>query len=322
MSCMGQPEAPTPVQLPGREVPLGGVRGVSVTRWLPHRTLPMVGAWCFLDRIGPQEVDMRVLPHPHTGLQTVTWPLVGEIHHRDSLGSDVVLRPGELNLMTSGQGISHSELSVGDRPLMHAVQLWLALPAGIDAGTARFEQRRSLPVVEQPGVRATVVIGSLDGVASPAQVHTPLLGADVVVDAGANAVLTLRENFEHAVLVLDGAAGVDGTELDEGPLLQLGPGRSELRLSSRDGARLLLLGGTPFEDDLVMWWNFVGRSHEDIAAAREAWETEGQTRFGVVPGHGSDRIPAPPLPGVRLTPRRRAQAEAGTAGDAPAPAMS
>lgn len=314
---------PTTALLPGREVPLGGVRGMSVTRWLPQRALPTVGAWCFLDRIGPQRVDMRVLPHPHTGLQTVTWPLAGRIRHRDSLGSDVELRPGELDLMTSGRGIAHSELSVGDAPLMHALQLWVALPAGAAAGPARFEQHRELPVASAPGVRATVFVGELDGARSPARVHTPLLGADVVVDAGARAELPLEAGHEHAVLVLDGAARVAGVDLDDGPLLVLGTGRSSLEVASTGGARLLLLGGEPFAEDLVMWWNFVGRSHDEVARARADWEAEGAAgggeRFGVVPGHGRDRIPAPELPGVRLTPRRRGVA---VVGGAPAPAMS
>lgn len=333
-----------PLLLPGREVPLGGVRGMSVQRWLPHRSLPTVGAWCFLDRIGPQRVDMRVLPHPHTGLQTVTWPLAGEVHHRDSLGSDVVLRPGELDLMTSGDGISHSELSVGDQPLMHAVQLWVALPAGYDGGP-RFEQHLDLPVVERPGLRATVVVGSMagegPGAVSPARMHTPLLGADLVLDAGASVEVALEPGHEHALLALTGRARADGAGLDAvgldssapdgGHLVHLPTGRSSVRLSSDDGARLLLLGGEPYPDDLVMWWNFVGRTHEEVAQAREDWETEGQDRFGTVPGHGSERIPAPPMPGVRLTPRRRAgrrvEGAAGATGaggeqGTPAPAMS
>ena len=115
--------------LEAREVPLGGVRAMHVRRTLPTRDLPLVGAWCFLDTFGPEHVDMRVLPHPHIGLQTVTWPLAGEIHHRDSLGSDVVVRPGELNLMTAGHGVSHSEISLGTGQLLHGVQLWVALPA-------------------------------------------------------------------------------------------------------------------------------------------------------------------------------------------------
>ncbi len=327
--------------LPGREVPLGGVRGMSVQRWLPHRRLPTVGAWCFLDRIGPQRVDMRVLPHPHTGLQTVTWPLAGQVHHRDSLGSDVLLRPGELNLMTSGDGISHSELSVGEQPLVHAVQLWVALPAGYPGG-ARFEQHQQLPVHEAPGLRATVLLGALGEAVSPAQGHTPLLGADVELDAGAATEIGLTREHEHAVLVLAGRAEVEGTALDGtvldgtaldgavragagpggGALLYLGAGRTSLRLASREGARLLLLGGEPYADDLVMWWNFVGRTHEEVVQAREDWEVEGHGRFGTVPGHGSDRIPAPPMPGVRLTPRRRPGRQVEDEHDAPAPAMS
>jgi len=324
------PPGPVAELLPGRDVPLGGVRGMSVTRWLPSRALPMVGAWCFLDRIGPEDVDMRVLPHPHTALQTVTWPLAGQVHHRDSLGTDVVLRPGELNLMTSGHGISHSEVSLGDRPLLHALQLWVALPGDLADGPARFEQHRALPVAEVPGARATVFVGSLGGAASPALVHTPLLGAEVVVDAGASAVLPLREDFEHGVLVLEGSARVAGT--DPGTdLLHLGTGRSELPVTTAGGARLLLLGGEPFAEDLVMWWNFVGRSHEDVVRARADWEAAGQTRFGTVPGHGAQRIPAPPLPDVRLTPRRRrapsstpapASTPASTPALAEAPAMS
>jgi quercetin 2,3-dioxygenase len=323
--------APVTELLPGRDVPLGGVRGMSVTRWLPHRALPMVGAWCFLDRIGPQRVDMRVQPHPHTGLQTVTWPLAGRIRHRDSLGTDVELRPGELNLMTSGRGVAHSEHSLGEQPLMHALQLWVALPAGLDGGPARFEQHRDLPLVERPGLRATVVVGALDGATSPARVHTPLVGADVVVEPGTRTSLPLHEGFEHAVLVLDGTVTVAGTALDGGPLLHLGQGRSRLDVTSATGARLLLLGGEPYREDLVMWWNFIGRTHEDVVAARADWEADGQTRFGVVPGHGGERIPAPPLPPVRLTPRRRRPPLPGAPGQeashevepgAPAPAMS
>ena len=119
-----------------REVPLGGIRALNVWRTLPHRDLPTVGAWCFVDHFGPTEETMTVLPHPHTGLQTVTWPLSGEVRHRDNLGSDVVLRPGELNLMTAGDGVAHSEFSVGGPGIMHGIQLWVALPDGPRTGPA------------------------------------------------------------------------------------------------------------------------------------------------------------------------------------------
>ncbi|WP_026360739.1 pirin family protein [Amycolatopsis nigrescens] len=288
-----------------RAVPLGGIRGIEVERVLPQRRLPTVGAWCFLDRFGPQRADMRVLPHPHTGLQTVTWPLAGEIRHRDSLGSDVLLRPGQLNLMTGGRGIAHSEFSAGDRPLLHALQLWVALPAGQAGIEPGFEQHTELPAFQADGLRATVFMGALGPVVSPATTHTPLVGAEVEVTAGAAAHLPLRPDFEHAVLVVEGELEVSGSTVTPGPLLYLGTGRETLSLRTAHGARAVLLGGLPFPDDLVMWWNFVGRSHEEIAAAREDWESDDPVRFGLVPGHDGARIPAPELPGVRLTPRRR-----------------
>lgn len=289
-----------------REVPLGGIRAMSVRRTLPQRALPTVGAWCFLDEIGPQSVDMRVLPHPHTGLQTVTWPIVGEIRHRDSVGSDVVVRPGQLNLMTAGAGVAHSELSVDGPADLHAVQLWVALPDGAAAGPASFQQVTDLPVWRAPGVAATVMVGEVAGHRSPARVHTPLLGADVVVEPGAAATLPLDPAFEHAVLVLTGQVAVDGRAGTPGPLVYLGDGRAGLDVTSVDGGRFLLLGGEPFAHDLVMWWNFVGRDHASVAAARADWESpERDGRYGHVRGHGAERIPAPDLPNVHLTPRRR-----------------
>jgi quercetin 2,3-dioxygenase len=289
-----------------REVPLGGIRNMSVRRTLPQRALPTVGAWCFLDEIGPQTVDMRVLPHPHTGLQTVTWPLVGEIRHRDSVGSDVVVRPGQLNLMTAGTGVAHSELSVDGPGPLHAVQLWVALPDAAAAGPASFQQVTDLPVWRGPGVAATVMVGELGGELSPALVHTPLVGADVAVERGSTVRLPLDPGFEHAVLVLAGQVDVDGYPSTPGPLLYLGDGRSAVDVTSVEGGRFLLLGGEPFARDLVMWWNFVGRDHASVAAARADWESAARDqRYGHVRGHADERIPAPELPNVHLRPRRR-----------------
>ncbi|TDE99023.1 pirin family protein [Occultella glacieicola] len=293
-----------------REVPLGGIRGILVRRTLPQRALPTVGGWCFLDQFGPStDVPMEVLPHPHTGLQTVTWPMSGEIHHRDSLGNDVWVRPGELNLMTSGRNISHSEFSEPGELL--GLQFWAALPSGAAEGEPSFQQVRDLPVLEADGVRIIVFVGCLGGVVSPAVVHTPLLGADAAFGSGARSTLALRPDFEHAVLVISGSLVVDGRDLEPGPLAYLGAGRSDLTLAAGpDGARFVLLGGTPFEEDLVMFWNFVGRSHEEVAAARADWQADAdlppeQRRFGFVAGHGEQRIPSPDLPNVRLSPRRR-----------------
>jgi redox-sensitive bicupin YhaK (pirin superfamily) len=282
-----------------RAVPLGGLRAMKVDRVMPQRGLPTVGAWCFLDLFGPTDEPMEVLPHPHTGLQTVTWPLVGEIHHRDSLGNDVLVRPGQLNLMTSGRGIAHSEIATGGQSL-HGLQLWVALPAAAATAGPAFEQHVELPVHSGPGVTATVLMGTLGTATSPATTHTPLVGADLTI-TGAG-VLPLRPDHEHAVLAVTDGVTVAGVTLRRGQLLYLGTGRGELRVDAT--GRALLLGGEPFPDELVMWWNFVGRGHDEIATARADWQAA-DPRFGIVAGHDGARIPAPDLPGIRLTPRRR-----------------
>ncbi|WP_127473752.1 pirin family protein [Microbacterium sulfonylureivorans] len=308
-------DGPRALLLEAREVPLGGVRAMSVRRALPQRDLPLVGAWCFLDRFGPQVARMRVEPHPHIGLQTVTWPFAGDVRHRDSVGSDVTVRRGALNLMTSGAGISHSEYSVGeDAAPLDALQLWVALPESRRHGAPAFEQHPELPVVELPSVSgppgaAAVVLGDFAGVSSPATTYTPIVGAEIRVSAGSRLRLPLDPAWEHAVVGIDGDLAVHtgpdaATAVDSEHLLYLGIGREGVEVSSESGATLFLLGGEPFEDDIVMWWNFVGRTHEDIVEARDAWEAGGE-RFGRVVDHGDERIPAPPLPAVRLTRRRR-----------------
>lgn len=302
-------DGPRTLVLEAREVPLGGVRGMSVHRSLPQRELPLVGAWCFLDRFGPQTTRMRVEPHPHIGLQTVTWPFVGEVRHRDAIGSDVVVRRGVLNIMTSGAGIAHSEYSVGDDPVpLDALQLWVALPESRRHGDRDFERIEDLPGVDLGGgATAQVVVGSFAGATSPARMYTPIVGAEVRLPAGSRTRLPLDPAWEYAVVGVTGTVTVETEEPADAAdlaLVYLGIGRDAVELSAVDDATVFLLGGEPFEDDLVMWWNFVGRTHDEIVEARDAWEA-GADRFGHVVGHGDERIPAPPLPGVRLTPRRR-----------------
>ncbi|OLF11564.1 pirin [Actinophytocola xinjiangensis] len=287
-----------------REVPLGGVRGMRVDRVLPQRGLPTVGAWCFLDAFGPHDEAMRVPPHPHIGLQTVTWPLVGEIHHRDSVGSDVLVRPGQLNLMTSGRGVAHSEFSPAGGAPLHGLQLWVALPGGHAGTDPAFEQHTALPRFTDGGLSATVFVGTLGDAVSPATTFSPLVGADLVVAGGSAARLPLRQDFEYALLAVTGSPVVAGVTVPRGQMLYLGTGRAELAVSADGPVRAVLLGGEPFPDELVMWWNFVGRSHDEIATARDDWEA-GSDRFGVVGGQDGRRVPAPDLPNVRLTPRRR-----------------
>ncbi|GAB2694294.1 redox-sensitive bicupin YhaK (pirin superfamily) [Microbacterium marinum] len=303
-------DGPRSLLLEAREVPLGGVRGMTVHRSLPQRELPMVGAWCFLDRFGPQVTTMRVEPHPHIGLQTVTWPFTGETRHRDALGSDVVIKRGQLNIMTSGAGISHSEYSVGDGPVAtDALQLWVALPESRRHGARDFERHVDLPVLElDDGAAAMVVVGELAGIRSPATMYTPIVGAEVFLPAGSRVRLPLEPAWEYAVVGVDGAPLVHAsdapTPVGENALLYLGLGRDDVEIETETDATVFLLGGEPFESDIVMWWNFVGRDHDEIVAAREAWEA-GTERFGHVVTHGDERIPAPPMPTVRLTQRRR-----------------
>ncbi|GAA1919943.1 pirin family protein [Microbacterium aoyamense] len=306
-------DGPRALLLESREVPLGGVRGMEVHRSLPQRDLPLVGAWCFLDRFGPQDTLMRVEPHPHIGLQTVTWPLVGEIRHRDSVGSDVVVSRGVVNLMTSGAGIAHSEYSIGEGPIpLDALQLWVALPDSRRHGGPAFERHEDLPIVTLPDAgggrtaEAAVVMGEFAGAVSPATAYTPIVGAEVFLPAGSRVTFPLHPDWEYAVVGVEGEATVTdaAASVDRGRLLYLGTGRESVEVTVDSEATVFLLGGEPFEDEIVMWWNFVGRSHEEIVEAREEWESD-SPRFGHVVGHGPERVPAPPLPGVRLTRRRR-----------------
>ena len=290
----------------GREVMLG--ESTKVRRLLPNLGRRLVGAWCFADHYGPDDIaagpGMQVPPHPHMGLQTVSWLLAGEVHHRDSLGSDQVIRPGELGLMTAGDAIAHAEQSPAGHPaLLHGVQLWVALPEAARRVAPSWAHHTELPELTAAGLSATVIMGSLAGAVSPGQAHSPLVGADLALDPDSQATLPLEPDFEHAVLAMSGALEVDGTVLAPGAMLYLGCGRRDLQVRSTGGARALLLGGEPFEEQIVMWWNFVGRSSEEIAAARADW-AEGN-RFGVVGGYVGDRLPAPPLPAGRLTPGGR-----------------
>ncbi|BBX33005.1 pirin [Mycolicibacterium mageritense DSM 44476 = CIP 104973] len=295
--------------LHAREVPLGGPRAILVRRTLPQRERSLIGAWCFADHYGPQDVrsgvGMDVPPHPHTGLQTVSWLFSGEVEHRDSAGVHAMVRPGELNLMTAGAGICHSEVSTPATSILHGVQLWVALP---DA--ARDTGRDFAHFVPTPrtigGATLRVFLGDLADCRSPVHTFTPLLGAQLDLDPGSALTLDVDPAFEHGVLLDQGAIEVGGTAIDIADLAYQGPGRSELNIVNRgDGpARAILLGGPPFGEQLVMWWNFVGRSHEDIVAYRKLWQAN-DARFGDVKGYQGKiaRLPAPPLPNGRLQPR-------------------
>jgi redox-sensitive bicupin YhaK (pirin superfamily) len=277
--------------------------GTIVRRLLPQRRLRTVGAWCFADHYGPDDVratpGMQVPPHPHTGLQTVSWLLEGEIVHRDSLGSLQRVGPRELSLMTAGHGISHSEESPEDRPpTLFGVQLWVAQPDADRDGAPGYEHHTDLPVVEHGALTATVVLGSHGEVSSPGTTFSPLVGLDVLVEGDGE--LPLDPSFEHAAFLLDGAAVVDGRPLEVGAVLPLEPGRDALALSG-DTSRVMVLGGAPLGEPLVLWWNFVCRTGDEVVQAREDWQSG--DRFGTVEGYRGSRLSAPELGPVRLMPR-------------------
>lgn len=288
------PAGPVHELVPGRTADLGGAQ---VRRLLPTLGRRMVGAWCFLDHYGPNpDGRMDVWPHPHTGLQTVSWLLDGAVRHQDSLGSDVVLVPGSLGLMTAGHGIAHSEVAP-EAGLPHGAQLWVALPEDARDRAPAWDFRPAPPRIELPGADVRLVLGSYGDVSSPGVTYTPIVGLDVTVRGVAR--LEVEPDFEYAVAVTDGSVSVEGGDVPTGSLLYLGTGRRSLAL---DGAgRALLLGGEPFAERIVMWWNLVARSHEEIAEARRQW-ADGE-RFPAVPGW-SRRTPAPPLTGT-LRPRGR-----------------
>ncbi|MFJ8648771.1 pirin family protein [Streptomyces sp. NPDC093546] len=289
-----------------RTVRLG--ESTDVRRLLPNLGRRMVGAWAFVDHYGPDDIadepGMQVPPHPHMGLQTVSWLHEGEVLHRDSTGSLQTIRPRELGLMTSGRAISHSEES--PRPharFLHGAQLWVALPDAHRHVEPHFEHHADLPLVTAPGLTATVILGELDGTRSPGTTYTPLIGADLALTSGAETNLPLEPDFEYAVLAMSGETHVDGVPVLPGSMLYLGCGRTSLPLRAESDAAVMLLGGEPFEEEIVMWWNFVGRSHEEIERAREDWMST--TRFGEVKGYAGGRLPAPALPPVALKPRGR-----------------
>ncbi|ROR89562.1 pirin family protein [Nocardioides aurantiacus] len=293
-----------------RDVPLGGLRAMTVRRTLPQRQRSLIGAWCFVDHYGPDAVDdsggMVVPPHPHTGLQTVSWLFTGEIEHRDSAGHHATVRPDEVNLMTAGRGISHSEYSTPGTTTLHGAQLWLALPDGRRETDPAFEHHAPEPVTGD-GWEARVFLGSLLGSTSPVRTHTPLLGAELLLAAGASLEVAVDPAYELGVLVDTGAVRVGGKPLGKDELGYVAPGSDTLALTAEVPTRLLLLGGEPFGEKIVMWWNFIGRDHDEVVAHRDAWEARldaGDTsRFELPADDPMEPLHAPPLPGVRLRTR-------------------
>lgn len=284
-------------RIPLRRAELG--EGLSILRALPTRQRRMVGAWCFLDHIGPRRFGpgegLRIGAHPHTCLQTFTWMIEGRILHRDSLGSEQLIEPGQVNLMTAGPGIAHTEDSPPGEQTLHAAQLWIALPPE-HAGTApAFEHYPELPRWTQDGVACTLLAGKHGERQAPTRVFTPLLGMDLASAGGGGTRLALERGFEYGLLPLEGQLSAAGEKLSAEEFAYLGQGRDQLELVFGPGSRALLLGGAPFGHTITMWWNFVGHDRDYVARAQADWEA-GSPRFGAVPGGEHRRLAAPALP--------------------------
>src|SRR4051812_3361914 len=292
-------EAPQPSQSPVLEISPSRdatVGTTTVRRALPQRPRRTVGAWCFADHFGPSgpRSGPAIGPHPHIGLHTVTWLLEGELVHVDSLGSVQPIRAGQLNLMTAGHGVAHAE---DDRDSyegpMHGVQLWVAQPEETRHGEAAFEHHAELPQADLGSGVATVLLGEYAGATSPARTDTALVGVDLDLRAG-DCDLPLRRGFEDALVVTEGALRLGSEVVRPGVLAYLGQERDEITVGVDEPTRALLLGGEPFPDRVLMWWNFVARTRDEVELATKEWNSESE-RFGVVDSR-LDRIPAPAVP--------------------------
>jgi quercetin 2,3-dioxygenase len=291
--------APRFEALASREAELGP--GLFVHRLLPNRARRLIGPWCFLDHFGPTQTLLDVPPHPHIGLQTVTWLFDGSVVHRDSIGSIQTIRPGQLNLMTAGRGIAHAELAErSGASRLHGLQLWVALPDADRNIDPAFEHHADLPQTRIDGVEARVFMGSFAGERSPARAFSPIAGAELRFIRDGEVRLPLDPSFEYGLLLVSGAASCEGTTLVHETLYALGTNREWITVDGTRDALLLLIGGTPFGESVLMWWNFVGRTSDEMAQARVDWEAG--TRFGDVRDAG-ERLSAPPY-ALRVKPPR------------------
>jgi hypothetical protein len=274
----------------------------QVRRVLPARERTMVGPFIFVDQFGPAQLDigkaMDVRPHPHINLATVTWLFEGAIDHRDSLGSFSTIRPGQVNLMTAGSGIVHSERSPqAERdagPKLYGMQTWLALPDGKEEIDPAFEALSNLPLIEDQCVTARVIMGELWGVRAPTTTYAETIYAEILLGPS-GAIPIEDEADERAVMLVGGDAALDGHAMPPYTLMVLKPG-TEMVLSSNKGGRVMLLGGEAFPTRRHAWWNFVSSSRDRIEQAKRDWK---EGRFPKVPGDEEEFIPLPQVPLTR-----------------------
>ena len=271
----------------------------KVRRALPARTRTMVGPFIFVDQFGPARLaageGMDVRPHPHINLATVTWLFEGAIDHRDSLGSFATIRPGQVNLMTAGRGIVHSERSPAperaDGPQFYGMQTWLALPDGMEEIDPAFEAVTDLPLVEDTCAKARVIMGSLWGRRAATTCHAETIYAEIDL-APSGALPIDAEADERAVMLVGGEANLDGLALEPYALVVLRPGEA-MTLRSERGGKVMLMGGEAFPTRRHVYWNFVSSNRDRIEQAKQDWIAG---RFPLVPGDEEEFIPFPDKP--------------------------
>jgi len=281
----------------------------QVRRVLPSPARTMIGPFIFVDQFGPAVLPagtaMDVRPHPHINLATVTWlfggKYAGAIEHRDSLGSFATIRPGQVNLMTAGRGIVHSERGPAEEraagPALYGMQTWLALPDGREEIDPAFEQQMNLPLIEGNGAMARVIMGTLWGQTAPTTQHSQTIYAEILFAPGGAIPVDVSAD-ERAVMLVGGDASVDGVALELYSLAVLAPGAA-MKLTSAGGGRVMLLGGEAFTSRRHVWWNFVSSSRERITQAKLDWD---QGRFPKVPGDEDEFIPLPKVPNTIANP--------------------
>lgn len=284
----------------GRSTNIGRL---GIVRVLPTKRRRTVGPWCFVDLMSPDDLGdpppLEIGPHPHIGLATVTWLFSGTALHSDSLGTEQLIRPGQLNLMTAGRGIAHAEQGVETSAVAEGtstmgVQMWLAQTEGARHGTSAFQHLEELPNVDLGWAEAKVLVGELGVAASPAEVDHPTIGLDLLIRPSVD--LPTSPSFEHALIPIDRPVKVEDIIVEPGALAIIPAGYDVLRMETKgETARIMLLGGEPLGTRVKMWWNFVARTTDEITEAWHDWQVGNDDRFGPVPSP-LERIEAPRPP--------------------------
>ncbi|AUZ04768.1 MULTISPECIES: pirin family protein [Vitreoscilla] len=275
--------------------------GFEILRGLPQRALRRIGAWIFLDHLGPVQVtraeQLHVHSHPHIGLQTFTWMIEGEIEHKDSLGYHQTIQAGQINLMTAGNGIAHTEISLNPTGRLHSAQLWIALPDSHKNMPAAFENYPNLLAIKTDESTQTILVGSWQGQTSSVKVHTPLIAVDILSQQTHQVTLPLNPDFEYGLMALEGNFSIEQTDCDASVLVYLPKGQTEVNVHLPANSRVLLIGGEPMQEELIVWWNLVARTQAEIEQAREDWQNQSE-RFGNLSLLGDGWLQAPLINGT------------------------